>query len=401
MFKNIIEKLANPLLYYADKSGNSVFRNFCLIKDNGNLYKISILKANVGKALEYRFELDKYLKLSYFLTPIILYLIFIHVKFSLFGLLFFELLWLSIISICRAACSSLYSDYLIRNFGKYKLVEFTPPVPKRKIEEYNALFRSKIILIIIVTALFFLPAVAMQYAIKLDISSKQKFKQAINLSNTYFAIYPKSTKIYDMRAYAKYRQRDFEGALKDYKTVLDLSGKNFTKRDFTRFANLLYLQKKVSTPTDAVDVFNEYLTKKNLSVLEASQMLWIKSLFKIENNIPEGIMQDYNDLISSLSEDDTQNQFYISSDKAYILYIMKEYATALNIYNTLIAYAEGNKKQYKKELKSLYAERGFTKKNMGDIAGGNADFISSQIEPFDLAKYEPSYESQVFVTEKF
>ena len=38
---------------------------------------------NAGKMLEFRFELDKILKRVYFLTPIILYLIFIHVKFSI------------------------------------------------------------------------------------------------------------------------------------------------------------------------------------------------------------------------------------------------------------------------------------------------------------------------------
>ena len=87
-----------------------------------------------------------------------------------------------------------------------------------------------------------------------------------------------------MRAYAKFMSKDYEGALNDYKMVLDISGKRFGKRDFVRFANLLYLQKKMSTPQEAVDVFNEYVTKKNLSTMEASQMLWIESIFKIERS---------------------------------------------------------------------------------------------------------------------
>ena len=81
MFKKIIEIISNPLLYYVDKSGNSVFRNFCLVKETGNLYKTAIPKSNAGKALEYRFQLDKYLKRVYILTPVILYFIFIHLKF--------------------------------------------------------------------------------------------------------------------------------------------------------------------------------------------------------------------------------------------------------------------------------------------------------------------------------
>lgn len=401
MIKEILEILSNPILYYVDKSGNSVFRNYCLISETGYMYKTSIPKPNAGQALEYRFELDKYLKLTYFFIPVILYLIFIHIKFSLVSLLFFEALWIVLANCARLMCGYLYSQYLIKTFGQYEVVEFTPKVPQAKLDEFVALFKSKIAVIFIVICLFFIPALIIQYAIKLDVSSKQRFAQAIKLSNVYFALYPKSEIIYDMRAYAKFRQRDIDGALADYKTVLDMSGKKFGKRDFVRFANLLYLQKKASTPTDAIDVFNEYVTKKNLSILETSQMLWIKSIFKIENDIPEGIIQEYNDLISSLDQKDLDNQFYISSDKAYILYLMGEYASALEAYNLLIAYAQNNPKQFSKQLPSLFAERGFTKKHLGDDFGADADFVSSGIKFGELSNYEPSYTEQEFVVEKF
>lgn len=65
-----------------------------------------------------------------------------------------------------------------------------------------------------------------------------------------------------MRAFARYKKRDYEGALKDYKTVLKMSGKKFSKKDFTRFANLLLLERKLTTAENAVDVFNEYATRK-------------------------------------------------------------------------------------------------------------------------------------------
>lgn len=401
MIREYIEKLSNPILYYVDKSKNSVFRNFCLFKETGYLYKTTIPKANAGKALEYRFELDKYLKWSYFLIPVILYLIFIHTNISLGSVLFFEFLWIILANAARLICSYFYNNYLLRTFGQYEVVEFSPKLPKEKKDEFVALFRSKIIAIFIVICLFFIPAFILKYAIKLSVTSRNKFPHAIKLSNTYFAIYPKSEKIYDMRAYAKYRNRDIEGSLEDYKTVLNMSGDNFTNRDYVRFANLLYLQKKVSTPTDAIDVFNEYITKKRLSTLETSQMLWIKSIFKIENNIPEGIIQEYDDLISALDSKDTDNQFYLSADKAYILYLMGEYASALDVYNIIVSYAQSNPKKYSKQLKSILAERGFTKQRLGDTAGATMDFSMSQISPNKLSKYEPAYADQEFVVEKF
>ncbi len=231
MLKNIIKKLSNPLLFYMNEEKYSIFRNFCLVKNTGNLYRTSIPKANIGKALEYRFELDKYLKLSYFLITVILYFIFIHVKYSLFGLLFFEILWACLISGARLYCSHLYSEYLIRHFGKYEVTEFNPPVPERKYDEFVAVFKSKIIVGAIVIALLFVPSFFIQLSIKYNLNPKRNnFKQAIKLSNTYFALYPKTAKIYDMRAYANLRDRNYEAALADYKTALNLSGKNIPKK---------------------------------------------------------------------------------------------------------------------------------------------------------------------------
>ena len=76
------------------------------------MYETTIPKANAGKVLEYRFELDKYLKWVYFLTPVVLYLIFIHVKFSFGAVLLFELLWILIANGARILCSYLYSEFL-------------------------------------------------------------------------------------------------------------------------------------------------------------------------------------------------------------------------------------------------------------------------------------------------
>lgn len=401
MIRKFIEILSNPLLYYVDKSGNSVFRNFCLVKETGNLYKASIPKANAGKALEYRLQLDKYLKRVYFFTPVVLYFIFIHLKFSLFLLLVFEVLWILIITAVRLYISSLYSDYLVSHFGKYDVTEFTPPITKEKVCEYVGLYKSKALAILVLIVLLSLPSFILQGLLKFDLNPKRnKFKQAVGVANTYFALYPKAENIYDMRAYAKFMSKDYEGALNDYKMVLDLSGKKFGKRDFVRFANLLYLQKKMSTAQEAVDVFNEYVTKKDLSTLEASQMLWVESIFKIENNISEGILQKYDELLSSIDAKDINNNFYISCDKAYMYYLMEQYGAALNAYNLLISYAQGNQEVFSKELKSLYAERGWTKKRMGDDYGANADFISSGIPYDNLKEYEPSYSKQEFVVEK-
>lgn len=398
MLKNIIKRLSNPILFYADKSGNSVFKNFGWFKNTGNLYEKPIAKQSVGKALEYRFELDKYMNCAYIMIPIILYLIFIHVKFSLWNLLVCEFWWILLVCICKGICSYLYSQYLVRSFGPYKLTQFSPKLPPEKWEQYAVNFKAKIIILAVAIVLFFIPAFLLQFGINASLKTKKNnFNNIINLSKVYLALYPKTENIYDMRAYAKYMTRDYEGALADYKTVLDMRGKHFNKKDFARFANLLLLEKKLNGPQNAVVAFNDYATRKKLSVLEESQMLWIKSIFSIENNIEHSIIQDYDDLLSSLSSKDAKNYFYISSDKAYIMYLLRDYAGAIDIYNMLISYAEGNRKEYSKTIRSLYAERAFAKKRLGDNDGANLDVINSKIDVMEIDKYEPSYYEQEFL----
>ncbi len=139
------------------------------------------------------------------------------------------------------------------------------------------------------------------------------------------------------------------------------------------------------------------LQERKMSILDQSQILWIKSIFRIENNIPETILQDYDDLLASLDSKDTRNYFYIMCDKAYILYLMGEYDSAIEIYNIIIPYAEQNRKELEKELKSLYAERAYSKEKIGDVLGADTDFMKSEISTLELDKYQPSYNPQEFL----
>jgi hypothetical protein len=290
----------------------------------------------------------------------------------------------------------MFSRHLTKTFGKYNLIEFKPPVSSEKFKEYTSLFFSKLTVLVILLGIFFSFSFVLEYFIKLNATSKHQFPKTIGLSKLYFALYPKNDAIYDYCAYVKYRQKDLKGAIKYYTKVLDMSGKTFEKRDLARLANLLYLKKLVSSPNEAIDLFNEYSTKKNTTVLEDSQLLWIKSIFRIENSISDTIIQDYEDLLASLDQEDMNNWFYISSDEAYVLYLMRDYSNAIVLYNLIISYAETHK-EYSKELKTLYVERGFAKRQAGDIDGANNDFILSQFKPWEIAQHEPTYSNQEFL----
>ena len=397
MIKNILNILSNPILYYASKSGCSVFRNYCVLKNTGCKYNTLIPKQNVGRTLEFRFEIDKHLKRIYLFTPIILYLIFIHYEVNIGNILFFLFLWSFIIGFARIIASYIFSTHLIKTFGKYELTRFKPPVSKEKKKGYKKIFIGRAIVIICLIGLFFMPAIFIQKSIKTNVEKKEKYSRAIKLSKLYFALYPQNTEIYDLTAKAKYMQNDYKGALEDYKKVLTLSGKKFSQEDLVRLGNIMYLQKLTTNANEAVDVFNELSTKKNTSIDDMSQLLWIKSIFKIENNIADGITQEYDDLLLAIEKDDAKKRFYITSDKAYISYLMGEYIQAINLYTELIDIAEADKQKYSKELMTLYAERGFARRQISDYDGADEDFTNSQISRWEISKYEPKYSKQVFV----
>ena len=91
----------------------------------------------------------------------------------------------------------------------------------------------------------------------------------------------------------------------------------------------------------------------------------------------------------------------LPSDKAYMLYLMGKYKEAIGLYDILIPYAIERKDKYKKELKSLYAERGFAKRRSGDSTGANSDFLSSEIDMYEIDSYEPKFSAQGFMVDKF
>ena len=402
MLREIIRKISNPLLFYTDKTGNSVFKNYCLYKNDGYLYEQKYDIKKVGKALEFRFSLDKKLKSIIFIISIILYFVFIHLEFTLFNLLLFEVLWIIFVFMARYLCANKYSKYLLDTFGEYKIINFNPHINDNKKLEFKNRFKAKIIVGLILFLLYLIPAFTLFFGMKVCLNLKKpNYRYVISISKIYNNIYPKTKKIYDMSAYAKYMLEDYQGAANDYKTIFEISGKNFEKDDLTRFANLLHIEKIYYGAQGAIDDFNDYATRKKTSVLNQAKLLWIKSMFSVRNNASDAVIQDYDDLLASLDKKDYKNHFYITCDKAYMLYLLGEYQSALELYDVLISQAGGFGERYLQDYKRLCAERGFTKRKLGDLSGSEEDFINSGFDITEINAYEPTEARQGFIIEKF
>lgn len=401
-FNRLWKKITNPLLFYVDKSGNSIFKNYCIYKNDGCMYSKTFSIPEAGKVMEYRIKLNKKLRHITILISFIIYFVLVHTGLNIVSVLLCEFFWLATFFAIRTYFACLYKNKLISEFGNYKLVNFNPSISKKKQNSYYEHFASKIVSVLIVTFIFFIPAFISYGLIKINLNSKKPhYQAALRISNFYKLLYPQTIKYYEMNAYAKYMTQDYEGALKDYKKVLEMSGKRFSQKDYTRFANLLYLDKKVYGSQKAIEDFNDYATRKIMSVKQQSKILWMKSMFSISSQIYDYIDLDYEDLLSSLNKKDYKNKFYILCDKAYMYYLMGEYENAIKLYDKLIPYAQEHEDTFAKELRVLYVERGYAKRHSGNYIGADFDFNISGIDLYELEKYEPVLLEQNFIVQNF
>ncbi|MBP3846812.1 hypothetical protein J6I39_03595 [bacterium] len=395
--------IANPLLFYNDKDGNSVFRNFCLFQNNGNLYNKTIPIKEAGHVLERRIELRKKLRLYNIIFTIVLYFIFLHFMFSFKGLLLFEAIWIVLYFAGRLCATQIYKKILITNYGEYIVSDFNPPIKQEKKNEYKRHFFAKTFLLTMALLLFVSFSFVLSGTIRYCANkNKPNYNMAEFLSGIYLKLYPPISVIYEIRAYEDYISGDFEKATNNYIKVIDMdSNKKFVEKNYILFANLLYLIKKSHGSQTAIDIFNEYSTKLKVTVPQQTKLLWIKSMFSISSEIADFVISDYDDLLTSLDKNDNQNRFYILCDKAYMLYLMGKYKDAINIYNSIIPYAKENKDVYANDIPRLLAERGFAKKYLHDSIGANSDFVESKINLYEIKKYEPKIINPQFIHEKF
>jgi hypothetical protein len=297
--------------------------------------------------------------------------------------------------------SKIYSQKVFEYYGQYELVDFNPNISRDKKDLYERNYMSKIIVYAGILLILFLPAGILLKTISFMGNRKEPNLKYINaLTSVYTAIYPKTPLIYDINAVSKYKNGDFVGAADDYIKIFKMKGKHFDDKDYRRFANLLYLVRKAKGTQNAIDVFNEYSTAKSMNLEQRLKLLWIKSIFSINAKEYEYVLQDYDELLDFVAGD-KKKEFYILADKAYMLYLMKDFKSAILIYNNLIPYAHEDMKTFGNQLKSLYLERGFAKLEFGDKQGADSDFISSKVDINEISLYEPVLKQIDFIIGDF
>lgn len=400
MLKNFVYYICYPLIFGRDENENFLFKSFSFLNNTAYLYDRILDKDQIKEVLDYRCALARKYNLISFISLILFYFLFLAYDFNLLILGLFIIAYFGIKLILSNYFTEIYARRVKAQFGAYKLTTFEPKLSSEKQSFFfeEMLKKAGVTLLILIT--YVAGAFALCHSIKNQIANKH-FSFAMRACDFYSTIYPKTKQFYNLRAIVKYTQKDYKGSLEDYKKVFDKSSGRFTKQDYVKFSNLLLLERNLTNAQNALYVFDEYLTKKHLSVTDKAKMLWIKSMFSLNAGISEYVLSDYDNLLESLKKNDMENRFYILSDKAYMLYLMGQYNDSLYLYDMLIKWAQSKSPNFDNDLQRLYVERGYNRLKLNDKFNADKDFLDSQLTEGEIADREPVATEGKFVIEDF
>ena len=222
----------------------------------------------------------------------------------------------------------LYENYLTRYVGTFRRTTFNPSlknIDEKTFENYQKTPRKSVYILSAIIVIFCLYAFVPVWVENLNLN--KKFDTAVKVSNVYLAFVPISAEVYANRAYAKFNLKQYKSAEKDYEAA------------------------------------NKYSLSDNYS----EDILGVKTYYQT----PQEMIKDFDAAIAA--EKDEPVKYLLQYEKATYLLKIKDYNSALNIYNTILGAYKQKKKVFFSPARAYY-NRGTALNNLGDINGAKIDF---------------------------
>jgi len=245
---------------------------------------------------------------------------------------------LIVCNLSTVICQKVFQKRLLKFFGEYKTVKFTPTEEIDK--TYYTVFKFELIkaiavITILVSVFVWIPP----FEIAQNLVNKERYGEVIKLTTLGAKVFPIAQEWYALRGYAKYKTGDYQGSIKDYDTAYKLSTDEF---NIMNFDNKIFIKYYLGDYESALNDFDTEI-KKTRDANERDQFLW---------------------------------------DKAQFLYNIKKYEEALEIYNELIVNADDDRVFLLKDR--LYLERAQVYRKLGDMESADADLENAGAVEDDL-----------------
>ena len=243
------------------------------------------------------------------------------------AVLILSLIPLVLLYVSYLTVNYLYENYLTRYVGTFQKTKFKPELTNISEQDYLTYKRTprKSVyvlgaLIVIFCLYAFVPVLIGNFNLN------KKYEQAVTLSNIYLTFVPISPEVYADRAYAKLQLKQYQAAEADYEA-----------------ANKYSLSDNFST--DILGAKTYYLQKDEM-------------------------LKEFDDAINSEKEEPVK--YLLQYEKATYLLKNKDYQSALNIYNSILAAYRQKKKVFFSPARAYY-NRAVAKQAIGNYSDANLD----------------------------
>lgn len=246
-----------------------------------------------------------------------------------------------------------FEKRLKKKFGPFEKTTF---VPANIIDEkYYKLFKIELVkafsLILIIVMCF---CIGSPFKIAQKWIQHKKYNDVVKLTTIGSKIFPIAPEWYSLRAYSRYHLKDYKGAIHDYDRAYRLGPNEYNVMNFDN------------------KIFIKYITKDYKSALK-----------------------DFDYEIANASDEYEKDAFLW--DKAQFLYNIKQYESALKIYNELLVKAEEDRIFLLQNR--LYFERAQVYKSLGLEELAQQDLINAEALHIDEAFKNPIPEPVLLLDE--
>ncbi len=212
----------------------------------------------------------------------------------------------SIITFCSA---KIFEKRITKKFGSFKKTKFQQSNLIDPI--YYKLFKfelSKALIFIILICLIF--GLSAPFKRTRDYLKEEKYKKAISVTTIGAVLFPIAQEWYSLRAYAKFKTGDYDGAINDFDKAYRLGADGFNVMNFDNKIYIKYVKKDYQSAIKDFDIEiqnadNDY---------EKDSFLWDKAQFLYNIGHYQQALELYNDLIVKAEND----RIFLLKDRLYL-----------------------------------------------------------------------------------
>ena len=215
-----------------------------------------------------------------------------------------------------ALISKFFELYLNKKFGEFTKAHFpsSDVIENQSYKDFKLEIVKIFILLVVITGIYF--CIGSPYQTSLNLINQGKYSDAVKMTTIWSKILPIDARWYSLRAYAKFYDGDYKGAIEDYDKSYKLKDDEYKSMSFD---NKIYIKYILNDYESALKDFDNEI-KNTRDDNEKDSLLWDKAQFLYNIGKYKTALSIYNELIDKSEEDRVyllENRLYYERSQVY------------------------------------------------------------------------------------